>query len=82
MKRKKTIITWVITALFLLVTGWYGAMLLWGLRQDHEIPGFLRWGMLGIVVVILVPVMVMMVVTAVKRRKEIIEGEDDDLGKY
>ncbi len=82
MKRKKTIITWVITALFLLVTGWYGVLLLWGLRQDHEIPGFLRWGLLGIVVLILIPVMAMMVVTALRRRKEIEEGEEDDLGEY
>ncbi len=82
MKRKKKIITWVITALFLIVTGWYGVMILWGLGQDGDVPGILRWGMLGIVFLILVPVMFMMVVTALKRKKEIDEGEEDDLGKY
>ena len=82
MKRKKKIITWVITALFLIITGWYGVMILWGLGQDSDVPGVIRWGMLGIVFLILVPVMFMMVVTASKRKKEIDEGEEDDLGKY
>ncbi len=82
MKRKKTIITWVITALFLLVTGWYGVMLLWGIRHDRDVPGIIRWGFLGVVILILIPLMVMMVITALRRKKEIDEGEDDDLGEY
>lgn len=82
MKRKKTIITWVITALFLFLTGWYALVIFWGLEQDGDVPGIIRWGMLGVIFLILIPIMVMMVITALRRKKEIDEGEEDDLGEY
>jgi len=81
-KRKKIIITWVITVIILILTGWYAVVVLWGLGQDGEVPGIIRWGLLGVVFLILIPIMVMMVITALRRKKEIDEGEEDDLGEY
>lgn len=82
MKVKKTVITWVITTLFLLLVGWYGIAILWALRQDGDVPGIIRWGLLGVVFLILVPIMIMMLVTAVRRKREIDEEDEDDLGQY
>lgn len=82
MKVKKTVTTWVITALFLLLAGWYGITILWALRQDGDVPGIIRLGLLGAVFLILVPVMVMMIITAVRRKREIDEEDEDDLGEY
>ena len=82
MKVKKTVITWVITALFLLLAGWYGITILWALRQDGDVPGIIRWGLLGAVFLILGPVMVMMIITAVRRKREIDAEDEDDLGQY
>ena len=82
MKKQGMLATWTITVVFLIVTGWYAAAILWGTGSDKEIPGIVRWGLLGLVFFILLPIMVMMVITAVKRKREIEKGEDDDLGKY
>jgi len=82
MKRRQIVITWVITVLFLLFTSWYGIILLWSASRGDEIPGFLRWGLLAIVLLLIAPLMALMIITAVSRKKEIEKGEEDDLGEY
>ena len=81
MKVKKTGIIWVIITIFLFLVGWYGISILWALRKDGDVPGIIRLGLLGAVFLILVPIMVMMLVTAVRRKREINEEDEDDLGK-
>ncbi len=82
MKRKNIILTWIITALFLLFTGWCGILLFWTMSQEDDVPLFISGGITGIIFLILVPVMIMMVVTAVRRKREIEEEDEDDLSQY
>jgi hypothetical protein len=82
MKGKNMVLTWIITALFLLFTGWIGIAIYWGLSQEKDVPLIISGGLTAILVLILIPIMIMMVVTAIKRRKEIKEEDEDDLSQY
>ena len=82
MKKRNIILTWIITVLFLLLTGWYGAVLYWSVRSEEDIPFLVKGGVVGIIFLILLPVMIMMVVTAVQRKKEIEREDEDDLSQY
>ena len=82
MKKRKKMLTWLITLLFLVITGWYALVIIWSVRQDGSIPVLIKGGLAGIIVLILLPIMIMMVVTALRRRKEIDEEDEDDLSQY
>ncbi len=81
-KRKKHFLTWLITALFVLVLLWTLMASLWGVGQDHTSPVWMKAGFMGLTVLIIVPVMIMMIITAVHRKREIDEEDEDDLSKY
>ncbi len=82
MKAKKTVVIWVITVLFLLLAGWYGTVIIWGINSDGDVPGLVRWGFTAAVFLILVTVMILMIITTLRRKREIDEEDEDDLGKY
>lgn len=82
MKVKRTVVIWIITFLFILLVGWYGTMILWGLRLNGEIPGILRWALLIVVFLVLVPVIILMIITTLGRKREIEQEDKDDLSKY
>lgn len=82
MKVKKTVVIWIITALFILLVGWYGTTILWGLNQDGDIPGIIRWALLAVVFLVFVPTTILMMITTLRRMREIKEEDEDDLSKY
>jgi hypothetical protein len=82
MKIGKTAVIWIITVLFVLLVAWYGAVILWGVNAEGNVPGIVRWGVSAAVSVIAGTLIVLMIITTLRRKREIDEEDEDDLGKY
>ena len=83
MNKKSLTVTWIITALVLILMASYGGGLLFlGAGMASGPVGFLRWGFMGFAILVILPLMILMLVTAIRRHRELREEDDDDLGQY